>query len=103
MSLAIDAVTDAPPCAEDDTWLACIACGETFAPFDDVRYTCDECDGLLEVRYADPPTFDDFGGGRRRTAPTAACGATVRGSRSTSGSRFPRAAPRSTAFPESRR
>jgi threonine synthase len=67
MSLAIDAVTpDAPPCAEDGTWLACIACGETFAPFDDVRYTCDECDGLLEVRYADPPTFDDFG----RGAPT---------------------------------
>jgi threonine synthase len=48
--------------ADDGVWLACIACGETFAPFDAIRYTCDHCDGLLEVRYADPPTFDDFEG-----------------------------------------
>jgi threonine synthase len=27
-----------------------------------VRYTCDDCDGLLEVRYAEHPTFDDFRG-----------------------------------------
>ncbi len=64
MSLAIDAPTEAAPdCAEEGTWLACIECGETFAPFESVRYTCDECDGLLEVRYADPPTFEDFGDG----------------------------------------
>ncbi|PSP41180.1 threonine synthase [Halobacteriales archaeon QH_2_66_30] len=53
---------DAPACAADGVWLACIECGEQFAPFDDVRYTCDDCDGLLEVRYADPPTWDDFEG-----------------------------------------
>ena len=52
----------APPAAEDGVWLACIECGEQFAPFDSIRYTCDDCDGLLEVRYADPPTFDDFEG-----------------------------------------
>ncbi|SMO32041.1 threonine synthase [Halorubrum cibi] len=70
MSLAIDAATpDAPDRADDGTWLACIACGETFAPFEEVRYTCDDCDGLLEVRYADPPTFDDFGAGASTDGP----------------------------------
>jgi threonine synthase len=51
-----------PEDADDGVWLTCIECGETFAPFDDVRYTCDDCDGLLEARYADAPTFDDFEG-----------------------------------------
>ncbi|SDF32773.1 threonine synthase [Halorientalis regularis] len=51
-----------PEAADDGVWLTCIECGETFAPFDDVRYTCDDCDGLLEARYADTPTFDDFEG-----------------------------------------
>jgi threonine synthase len=51
-----------PDVADDGVWLTCIACGETFAPFDDIRYTCDDCDGLLEVRYADLPTFEDFEG-----------------------------------------
>ena len=51
-----------PACATDGVWLTCIDCGETFAPFEAVRYTCDDCDGLLEVRYADLPTFDDFDG-----------------------------------------
>ncbi|MFC6753462.1 threonine synthase, partial [Halorubrum tibetense] len=70
MSLAIDAAApDVPACADDGTWLACIACGETFAPFEDVRYTCDECDGLLEVRYDDPPTFDEFGAGASTSGP----------------------------------
>ncbi len=70
MSLAIDAPTPtAPDCADDGTWLACIECGETFAPFEDVRYTCDDCDGLLEVRYDDPPTFDDFGAGASTDGP----------------------------------
>jgi threonine synthase len=50
----------APGCATDGVWLTCIACGETFPPFAAVRYTCDECDGLLEVRYAELPTWDDF-------------------------------------------
>ncbi len=54
--------TDAPPEATDSVWLACIECGATFAPFEDVRYTCDECDSLLEARYADLPTWDDFSG-----------------------------------------
>src|SRR6056297_2656154 len=51
---------DVPPEADDGVWLFCIDCGETFAPFDDVRYTCDDCDGLLEVRYEDLPTWEDF-------------------------------------------
>jgi len=51
-----------PPEADDGVWLACIECGEHFAPFDEIRYTCDDCDGLLEVRYADLPTFEDFEG-----------------------------------------
>jgi threonine synthase len=51
-----------PPEADDGVWLTCIECGETFAPFTEVRYTCDDCDGLLEVRYADLPTWDDFEG-----------------------------------------
>jgi threonine synthase len=63
MSLELTAATPSAPAAADDgVWLECIDCGETFAPFADVRYTCDDCDGLLEVRYADPPTFDDFEG-----------------------------------------
>ena len=53
---------DVPPEADDGVWLACIECGETFAPFDDIRYTCDDCDGLLEVRYGDLPTFENFDG-----------------------------------------
>ncbi|MXV62817.1 threonine synthase [Natronorubrum sp. JWXQ-INN-674] len=53
---------EAPADADDGVWLECIECGETFAPFDDVRYTCDECDGLLEARYEELPTFDEFEG-----------------------------------------
>ena len=53
---------EVPACAAEGVWLACIACGEQFPPFADVRYTCDDCDGLLEVRYADLPTWDDFEG-----------------------------------------
>ncbi|MDF9748348.1 threonine synthase [Natrinema salsiterrestre] len=63
MSLSLSAdQPERPADADDGVWLECIECGETFAPFDDVRYTCDECDGLLEVRYAELPTFDDFEG-----------------------------------------
>jgi threonine synthase len=70
MDLAIDAPTPAAPAsAAAGPWLACIECDETFAPFEDVRYTCDECDGLLEVRYADPPTFDEFGSGASTDGP----------------------------------
>jgi len=58
----LDLTAAVPRVATDGTWLACIECGATFAPFDAVRYTCDDCDGLLEVRYADLPTWDDFGG-----------------------------------------
>jgi threonine synthase len=60
LSLSVPA-PETPAVASDGTWLACIECGETYAPFDEVRYTCD-CDGLLEARYADLPTFDDFEG-----------------------------------------
>ncbi len=62
-NLRLDGSADAAPAkARDGVWLACIECGGTFAPFDEIRYTCDDCDGLLEVRYADPPTFEDFSG-----------------------------------------
>jgi len=58
----LELTDDVPPAADDGVWLACIECGETFAPFDAIRYTCDDCDGLLEVRYTDLPTFDEFEG-----------------------------------------
>jgi threonine synthase len=51
-----------PRQATDGVWLTCIECEETFAPFREVRYTCDDCNGLLEVRYADLPTWEDFSG-----------------------------------------
>jgi threonine synthase len=63
MSLELSTESPAEPeDAVDGIWLECIECGETFAPFEDVRYTCDDCDGLLEVRYDDLPTWDDFEG-----------------------------------------
>jgi threonine synthase len=63
MSLALDSPTPAsPPAAVDGVWLACIACDGTIAPFEDVVYTCPDCDGLLEVRYDEPPGFDAFEG-----------------------------------------
>ena len=49
-----------PAAAEDGIWLSCIACEHTLSPFDDVVYRCPACDGLLEVRYAEPATFADF-------------------------------------------
>ncbi|WP_181687039.1 threonine synthase [Halorhabdus salina] len=57
----LEITQDEPAEATDGVWLTCIECGETFAPFEGIRYTCDDCDGLLEVRYADLPTFEDFG------------------------------------------
>ncbi|MFB6227108.1 MAG: threonine synthase [Halobacteriales archaeon] len=61
--LQLDGPADVAPAeARDGAWLACIECGETFAPFAGIRYTCDDCDGLLEVRYADLPTFEEFSG-----------------------------------------
>jgi threonine synthase len=63
MSLELDAgATEAPGVARGGVWLACIECGHATPPFDAVRYRCPDCEGLLEVRYADPPTFDDFAG-----------------------------------------
>ncbi len=58
----LEFATETPACAASGVWLTCIECGETFAPFAAVRYTCDECGGLLEVRYADLPAWDDFAG-----------------------------------------
>jgi threonine synthase len=51
-----------PDSADDGVWLACIDCEWTGAPFEEIRYRCPDCNGLLEVRYADHPTFDDFEG-----------------------------------------
>ncbi len=63
MSLSLSAEQPAVPDeAENGVWLECIECGATYAPFEEVRYTCDKDDGLLEVRYADLPTFEDFSG-----------------------------------------
>ncbi len=53
---------EVPSAATDGVWLRCIDCGHDHPPFDAVRYTCGECDGLLEVRYATHPTFDEFEG-----------------------------------------
>jgi len=53
---------ETPAVADDGVWLSCIECGETVAPYDDVVYRCPDCDGLLEVRYDEYPTFDDFEG-----------------------------------------
>jgi threonine synthase len=58
----LELTDDVPTEADGGVWLTCIECGETFAPFDEIRYTCDDCDGLLEVRYAELPTFDEFEG-----------------------------------------
>ncbi|MGM0604803.1 MAG: threonine synthase [Halobacteriota archaeon] len=71
MSLDLTAPTqEAPPCADEGVWLECIDCGEQYAPFEGIRYTCDACDSLLEVRYSNPPTFEEFGaGGRIEDAP----------------------------------
>jgi threonine synthase len=62
MSLELSAPRQvAPACADDGVWLECIECGDQYAPFEEVRYQCDCTDeGLLEVRYAEPPTFADF-------------------------------------------
>jgi len=54
--------SEVPEVADDGVWLTCIDCGETHAPFDEIHYTCKACDSLLEVRYADLPTFEDFEG-----------------------------------------
>jgi len=53
---------ETPAESTDGVWLTCIECGETLAPYDDVVYRCPACDGLLEVRYEEYPTFDDFEG-----------------------------------------
>ncbi len=53
---------EAPDSADDGVWLACIDCEWVGPPFDEIRYRCPDCDGLLEVRYADHPSFDDFEG-----------------------------------------
>lgn len=52
----------APGCADDGVWLACIECGEQLAPFDEPTYRCPDCGGLLEARYEQYPTFEEFSG-----------------------------------------
>ena len=70
MSAHLDLDEAEPDVSTDGAWLTCIECGETFAPFAEIRYTCDHCDGLLEVRYADLPTWEDFGdGGSAQSGP----------------------------------
>ncbi|ADJ13583.1 threonine synthase [Halalkalicoccus jeotgali] len=50
-----------PDVADDGVWLECIETGEQYAPFEGVRYRSD-AGALLEVRYAEHPTFDTFSG-----------------------------------------
>jgi threonine synthase len=58
----LDLATATPACADDGVWLACIECGHELAPFDIPVYRCPECESLLEARYAEYPTFEDFSG-----------------------------------------
>jgi threonine synthase len=58
----LEITTEAPLAASDGVWLTCIECGANYPPFADVRYTCDDCDGLLEARYDELPTWSDFEG-----------------------------------------
>ena len=51
-----------PPVADEGTWLSCIECGHSLAPFEQIVYRCPDCDGLLEARYAEYPSFEDFDG-----------------------------------------
>jgi len=51
-----------PDEAEDGVYLACIECGETFAPFAEPTYECAACGSLLEVRYDEYHGFDSFAG-----------------------------------------
>jgi threonine synthase len=51
-----------PAESDDGVWLTCIECGDRLPPFEDVIYRCPECGGLLEARYADYPTWDEFSG-----------------------------------------
>jgi threonine synthase len=62
MSLKLSAAAPAVPAeAQNGVWLADIETGETYAPFDEIRYTGED-GNLLEVRYAELPTFADFKG-----------------------------------------
>ncbi|MFT4883435.1 MAG: threonine synthase [Natronomonas sp.] len=60
--LALPDEPTAPDVATDGVWLHCIECGEQFAPFEDIIYTCSDCGGLLEARYDRYPSFEDFEG-----------------------------------------
>ncbi len=51
-----------PSSIKGDVWLTCFECGKTYPPFDFVIYRCQKCRGLLEVRYENLPTFEDFSG-----------------------------------------
>jgi len=62
LELTLSGPETVPDEAADGVWLACIECGHAHPPFADVIYTCEECDGLLEARYADSPTFEEFEG-----------------------------------------
>ena len=42
--------------------MTCIECGHVEEPFAGVIYRCPDCAGLLEVRYATAPAFEDFVG-----------------------------------------
>jgi threonine synthase len=51
-----------PSVATDGVWLRCIECNHDHPPFESVLYTCEDCGALMEVRYDEYPTFDEFEG-----------------------------------------
>lgn len=53
--------SEPPAVADNGIWLKCIETGEQYPPFEEIRYRSD-AGALLEVRYADHPTFEDFSG-----------------------------------------
>ena len=61
--LTIEGIGQSKPSSiKGDVWLTCIECGKAYPPFDFVIYRCQKCGGLLEVRYENLPTFEDFSG-----------------------------------------
>ena len=55
-------IPDTPPRdVTDGYWLACIHCDVALPPVADIAYTCPDCGGLLEVRYATVSPFETTG------------------------------------------
>ncbi|MDZ7849902.1 MAG: threonine synthase [Halodesulfurarchaeum sp.] len=51
-----------PEESQDGVWLACIDCGETYAPFEEPIYECSNCGSLLEARYEEYHDLESLSG-----------------------------------------